>query len=164
MKDPQIDMLSARIAHVQELMVQRLDQQRIALDLQAKEYERRLEVLNNDREEARNKESSFVLKTQYDIQISEIEKRLSTLNGFASQLMVLPTRIDGLYTWRDDIAKKTTELAALPSQRAADQATIKELADRVRSVESKIGNVFAWGVGFGFAITVLTFVLNYVRK
>ena len=80
-----------------------------ARQLQATEYERRLEVLNNDREEARQKESAFVLRVQHE----DLEKRVTTNNLAVNSILPMAAKVDALYLWRDEIMKSVGALQSL---------------------------------------------------
>jgi hypothetical protein len=121
---------------IEKVLTLRANMEEKARQLQAVEYERRLEVLNNDREEARQKESNFVLRVQHD----DMEKRVSANNLAVNSIMPISARVDALYLWRDEITKV---MAAL---------------------QSRLASMIAYGAGMGLALTIAMFVINKIWK
>jgi hypothetical protein len=82
-----IELLWSEVTHLRENLTLRMDKEEEARELQATEYERRLEVLNNDREEARKKEKEFMQNSEYFIRHDEILKKVESLELWRSSLL-----------------------------------------------------------------------------
>jgi hypothetical protein len=135
---PDREYIDRELKHLRELIEQRIKASETALDLQAAEYERRMEILNNDRAEARRKEADLVSKQQYDIYIRDAEKRA------------------------EELANSTQKLAKEVGERI--NGVVKELGDRLSICEGRLAAGFAWGAGMGFTLVILTFAINYFGK
>lgn len=70
---PEYDLIQQRIDHERELREETAKASKIALDLQAKEYERRLEALNNAHHKSEVDRTMFVKQDMYDARITGID-------------------------------------------------------------------------------------------
>ena len=118
-------MLSQRIDALERLLSQRIqsgwneiqarfDADEKALKLQGVEYERRLEVLNNDRQEAREKEATFLPRDLWDEYVKS----------------------SGL--WRDNFTEQINTLRTAKVAEHATFATHAELKGTVDSLAARI--------------------------
>lgn len=78
--------LSNEIKHLRELLTEQKKSTEKALELQAKEYERRLEILNHEAARLSQMKNDFVPKGEHDIEKMNVEKRVHALELFRSNI------------------------------------------------------------------------------
>jgi len=72
------------INHLKELMCLKIESNEKALELQAKEYERRLENLNHEAERLRSMASTYLPRELYEAKNKEIEIKIESLQKIVS--------------------------------------------------------------------------------
>ena len=73
-----METLDKKIAVLEE----QVKSSKIGLELQAKEYERRLEILNHESERLKEMQSTYVRKESYEKDIEAVNVKISTLSKF----------------------------------------------------------------------------------
>jgi len=148
-----ISSLRGDLAHVRELLTQRMDKEELALDKQAREYERRLTDLNHAHEQAREKEKDFLSRTEYTVMIREIEKKTDTNSDAILALSNTPADIRGLYAWKEEMGKVVVTLAPL-------SAEVKSLSDFKYDVANWRSKVIGMSMGVGAVCGVLGGIIS----
>jgi hypothetical protein len=140
--------LRAEIGHVRELLTQRMDQEQLAVEVQAAEYARRLEVLNHAHEYAREKETEFVSRAEQELQIREIEKRIESNTNLLIGLNGVTGDLKALFTWKDEVAKGVIKIEALSVE-------VKGLTEFKYDVANWRSKVMGMAMGIGGVCGVL---------
>lgn len=78
--------IDLEILHIKELIEVAKDSGDKALALQAKEYERRLEILNHNASQLAQMKNDFVPKGEYFIERESTEARIRTLENYKNNL------------------------------------------------------------------------------
>ena len=73
-KNPEYQLIQQRIEHERELREENAKQLKLALDLQAREYVRRLDDLNGAHKRAAEERQLFVKQDMYDVRLSGIDE------------------------------------------------------------------------------------------
>ncbi len=115
------------ISHTQDLINQRLDAEKIARDLQAREYERRLGELNESRQEAREKFNDYLDKKQFQLQFDDLEKRIDDNHTQLIGMSTIPADLRALFTWREEVNRVIGRVENLSVQLTAAASSITDL-------------------------------------
>ena len=151
------------INSVKEQIILRLNMEEEARKLQAQEYERRLLSLNHAHEQARQKERDFVERGEHVAQLKDLERRVESNTTALIGFQTIVPRLDALAKWRDEIIGPLGVYAGLPAIAASLDTRMDERGKEVGEVRGRLANMVAWGAGFGFALTILMFLLNWYR-
>jgi len=81
------ELFEEKIKHERELRELQQGEYRIALELQAKEYDRRLESLNHEAEQLKKMQATYLPREVGENKISRMEEEVTTLKLWKSNLM-----------------------------------------------------------------------------
>lgn len=146
------DILEERIIHLRELFETHHAYVKEALELQAKEYERRLDILNHQAEQIVEMKNTFVFQESFNEYRKAIEVGARLMNDIMNGLTTFQATI------RQDVA------VLMESKRNTENELIKirdtELAP-IKSWKSSLDG--KWAI-IAFLLTIAMFLLNYLRK
>lgn len=137
-----IDAVAASVAHLQELVMLRLDKEEQARQLQAAEYERRLSELNDSRAEARERFADYIDRDYYNVQHGDLEKRVDANTSQLIGLSTIPGDIRALFAWREDVTKVLSRIEAM----GVDIRTLLAFREDITTWRSRVMGI-AIGVG-----------------
>jgi hypothetical protein len=83
---PSIETLDQWRAGFERLMDERFAAHSKALDLQAREYERRLEALNGEASRISKSQADHVQRPVYDIEVGALNRRMQVLENWKSNM------------------------------------------------------------------------------
>ena len=85
---PTNEMLSLEILHLREVLALK----ETALELQAKEYDRRLSSLNHEAEQLKAMQSTYLPREMYESRHRELDAKIDNRNGMLSERLSLVER------------------------------------------------------------------------
>lgn len=148
------DDLEVRLARLEE----RIEGMRAAVELQAAEYERRLQDLNHSHDEARKVQSVTVTRDRFDEYVkTEAEKTAIALRQEEEKRVLALLRVDEKfddYITRYEQDKRETDRALDTMRGAAEQAK-RTVEDQARKTNRNIGIV-------AIALTAVIGLANYI--
>jgi len=80
------ELLTERMDAIERLMLERHTANKLALDLQAREYERRLEALNGEAERLRNMQVQFLPREVYESHYKSLQAAIQTNSEFRANI------------------------------------------------------------------------------